>query len=82
VRELINTSSMMGPSVYGPQKNIWRGRRHCNEAEEAFTSLTETVNREGGMFPPDTYDNQAKEIEDATENIQAHKVRSVLVIAG
>jgi hypothetical protein len=81
VRELITVSSMMGPSVYGPQKNIWRGRRHCDEAEEAFTSLTESVNKSGGMFPPETYDNQVKEIEGTAENIQTNKVRSVLIFA-
>ncbi|KAK5164457.1 uncharacterized protein LTR77_009663 [Saxophila tyrrhenica] len=61
---------MMGPSVYGPQKNTWRGRRHCQEAEDAYSSLTEAANNGARMFPPETYENQAKEIEQTVAAIQ------------
>ena len=61
---------MMGPSVYGPQKNIWRDRQHCRMAREAFTTLTEEANNGARMFPPESYADQAKEIQETVAAIQ------------
>lgn len=61
---------MTSPAVYGPQKNVWRQRQHCDAAEAVFASLTEAANSGAGAYPPKTYEDKAKEVEQTVIDIQ------------
>lgn len=70
--------SMMGPSIYGPNA-MWRGRKHGDAAENAFTELTESANASSiSMFLPETYKGQAEKIQNTVSDIQGKVGRAQL----